>query len=221
MKKIILLSLMVMLNSCNGQNKENTKNVKKNNPMIEKFDFEVYKKTNSGWNRYVKKDSFEIYMIDFDENDGGFQRERAPKPNFYTIYKEFYGNGNLKKKETYIGENVKIGISEYYDEDGTLDKTVNEDEKFGKIKYTDCLNFLEKKGYIDIKTGNGREDKDGRAVFEFYFNDENGKKAWIMSIIKGRPNDQIPSGIGEPLDALPLNFIMDGETGKVIEVKED
>ncbi|QYS89799.1 hypothetical protein [Flavobacterium davisii] len=128
-------------------------------------------------------------------------------------------NGNLKRKETYIGENVKIGISEYYDEDGTLDKKINEDEKFGKIKYTDCLAFLEKKGYIDLKTGKGREDKDGRPLFEFYFNDEEGHKSWVISIIKGKPNNAIPTSLGEPLDALPLDFIMDGETGKVTEEK--
>jgi hypothetical protein len=208
--KNIILMLLISLLACKGQNKK---------VMIEKFDFEVYSKRKSAVHLFYKNDT--LFEMVFNEKRGGHVNIIPPKPSFFKIYKEFYSNGNLKKKETYVGENVKIGISQYYDEDGTLDKTVNEDEKFGKIKYTDCLNFLEKKGYIDIKTGNGREDKDGRAVFEFYFNDENGKKAWIISIIKGRPNDQIPSGIGEPLDALPLNFIMDGETGKVIEAKED
>ena len=83
--------------------------------------------------------------MEFTVNKGGSQDEMLPLPSFLKIYKEFYANGNLKRKETYIGENVKIGISEYYDEDGVLDKKVNEDAKFGKIKYTDCLAFLDKK----------------------------------------------------------------------------
>ncbi|WP_375605700.1 hypothetical protein [Flavobacterium davisii] len=208
--KILLLTLLISLVTCKGQTK---------NTMVEKFDFEVYKKTEFGWKNYEKPNGFEVFDIGFDKEKGGSLRERAPKPYFYVVYKEFYANSNLKKKETYIGENVKIGISEYYDEDGILDKKVNEDEKFGKIKYTDCLAFLEKKGYIDLKTGKGREDKDGRPLFEFYFNDEDGHKSWVISIIKGKPNNAIPTGPGEPLDALPLDFIMDGETGKVTEEK--
>ncbi|OWP83515.1 hypothetical protein BWK59_10190 [Flavobacterium davisii] len=208
--KIILLTHLISLVTCKGQTK---------NTMVEKFDFEVYKKTEYGENRYLKNDGFEIIEMAFMKDKKGFQREFEPKPSFKKIYKRFYGNGNLNSKETYIGENVKIGISEYYDEDGALDKKVNEDEKFGKIKYTDCLAFLDKKGYIDLKTGKGREDKDARPLFELYFNDENGHKSWIISIIKGKPNNAIPTGPGEPLDALPLDFIMDGETGKVTEEK--
>ncbi|MCJ1810484.1 MULTISPECIES: hypothetical protein [Flavobacterium] len=208
--KILLLTLLISLVTCKGQTK---------NTMIEKFDFEVYKKTEYGENRYLKNDGFEIIEMAFIKDKKGFQREFEPKPSFKKIYKRFYGNGNLNSKETYIGENVKIGISEYYNEDGTLDKKVNEDEKFGKIKYTDCLAFLEKKGYIDLKTGKGREDKDERPLFELYFNDEKGHKSWVISIIKGKPNNLPPDHIGEPLDALPLDFIMDGETGKITEEK--
>ncbi|WP_375605699.1 hypothetical protein [Flavobacterium davisii] len=206
--KILLLTLLISLVTCKGQTK---------NTMVEKFDFDEYSKRTSAVHIFHKNDT--IYEMVYNPKRGGHMYMTLPNPSFFKIYKEFYANGNLKKKETYIGENVKIGISEYYDEDGTLDKKVNEDEKFGKIKYTDCLAFLEKKGYIDLKTGKGREDKDGRPPFELYFNDEDGHKSWVISIIKGKPNNAIPTGPGEPLDALPLDFIMDGETGKVTEEK--
>lgn len=206
--KILLLTHLISLVACRGQTK---------NTMVEKFDFDEYSKRTSAVHIFHKNDT--IYEMVYNPKRGGHMYMTLPNPSFFKIYKEFYVNGNLKKKETYIGENVKIGISEYYDEDGTLDKKVNEDEKFGKIKYTDCLVFLEKKGYIDLKTGKGREDKDGKPLFELYFNDEDGHKSWVISIIKGKPNIAIPSGIGEPLDALPLDFIMDGETGKVTEEK--
>ncbi|AND63534.1 hypothetical protein AX766_03495 [Flavobacterium covae] len=218
--KILLLTLLTSLFACKGQNK---------NKMIEKLDIKELEKegtktpiNNTEYSYELKKqfNDGSSYNLSGSKTEGGYvKKEKLPNPSFLKIYKEFYVNGNLKRKETYIGENVKIGISEYYDEDGTLDKKINEDEKFGKIKYTDCLAFLEKKGYIDLKTGKGREDKDGRPLFEFYFNDEEGHKSWVISIIKGKPNNAIPTGLGEPLDALPLDFIMDGETGKITEEK--
>ncbi len=207
--KILLLTLLISLVTCKGQTK---------NTMVEKFDFEVYKKTEFGWKNYEKPNGFEVFDIGFDKEKGGSLRERAPKPYFYVVYKEFYANSNLKKKETYIGENVKIGISEYYDEDGTLDKKVNEDEKFGKIKYTDCLAFLEKKDYIDLKTGKGRENENQSPVFELDYSESDN--LWYITVVEGKVIKTPPdNSIGEPSGWLPLVFKMDGETGKVTEEK--
>ncbi|MET3045514.1 hypothetical protein [Flavobacterium covae] len=207
--KILLLTLLISLVTCKGQTK---------NTMVEKFDFEVYKKTEFGWKNYEKPNGFEVFDIGFDKEKGGALRERAPKPYFYVVYKEFFANSNLKKKETYIGENVKIGISEYYDEDGTLDKKVNEDEKFGKIKYTDCLTFLDKKGYIDLKTGKGRENENQSPVFELDYSESDNM--WYITVVEGKVIKTPPdNSIGEPSGWLPIVFKMDGETGKVTEEK--
>jgi hypothetical protein len=51
-----------------------------------------------------------------------------------------------------VSETVKVEKSEYYDKDGKLEKTVDEDQNYGKIKYQDVLSFLDKKGYINLKT---------------------------------------------------------------------
>lgn len=207
--KSLTMVLLLSLVACKGQNK---------NTMVEKFDFEVYRKTEYGLKRYVKNDDFCIIGMEFTEEKGGSQDEFFPLPSFKKIYKEFYANGNLKRKETYIGENVKIGISEYYDEDGKLNKKVNEDDKFGKIKYTDCLDFLEKKGVVDLKTGKGRENENQSAVFELDYSESHN--IWYITLIEGKPMQFPPQGsIGEPSGWIPIVYKMDGETGKVTEEK--
>ena len=192
--------------------------------MIEKFDFDIYEKTNKGSDEYTLPNGNTIFSIGFIKDKKGFQYERLSSPSFLTVYKEFYANGNLKKRETYIGENVKVGISRYYDEKGNLIKEVNEDLKFGKIKPQQVLEFLQEKGYINLKTGEGRLDKEGQPVFELSFNEEKEKKVWYITIIKGKLNND-PSNfpdIGEPSAYIPIIYIMDGETGKVrIEGEEN
>ncbi|MFC7347813.1 hypothetical protein ACFQO9_13890 [Chryseobacterium zhengzhouense] len=184
--------------------------------MVEKFDIEIYKKTNYGFDNYTKEDGTLISMIDFDSLKGGVLKEMPPKPSFKTIYKEFYPNGNIKKKEIFIGERTKIDTSEYYDQDGNVEK-VEENKKFGKVKPEDVLKFLESKKIINISNGSGRYDKDGRPTFEIQF-DEN-KQEYIVTIIEGKANTEPWDDIGEPVAFLPLIYKMDGKTGKIEELK--
>jgi hypothetical protein len=166
MKTIPVILLAFLLNFCTGQDKKDTLTSKKNNVMIEKFDFEDYykrMKNNPLGNSYLKEDGTKIFINGIVGSPSLY--EYPPKPSFLTVYKEFYANGNLKKKETYIGERTKTGISRYYDENGNLIKEVYEDQKFGKIKPQQVLEFLQEKGYIDLKTGKGRADEDGQPVF--------------------------------------------------------
>lgn len=227
MKNVLLLLIFLSLFSCNGQEQKDTQGISKRTninstqqKMREKIDLKLLKLfvENSDY-RYTLSNGNIVYNMNFFENDGGSQYESKPKPSFVSIYKEFYPNGYIKKKESYVGENVKVGISEYFDEDGNI-KTVNENEKFGKIKVADALNFLEKKDIINLKTGEGKFDKDGRPTFELNFNEENDKKYFVISIMQGKPNtpDNFPD-IGEPIAFIPLNYKMDGETGKVTEIK--
>ena len=214
--KTVFFCLLILLNSCNGQNKDNSNKNTENKKMVEKFDIEIYKKTNYGFDNYTKKDGTLISMIDFDSLKGGVLKEVPPKPSFKTVYKEFYPNGNIKKKEIFIGERTKIDTSEYYDQDGNVEK-VEENEKFGKVKPEDVLKFLESKKIINIFNGKGRLDKDGRPTFEIQF--DKNKKEYIITIVEGKPNTESWDDIGEPLAFLPLIYKMDGETGKVEELK--
>jgi hypothetical protein len=64
---------------------------------------------------------------------------------------------------------VKVEKSEYYDKDGKLEKTVDEDQNYGKIKYQDVLSFLDKKGYINLKNGAGRLNDDGTNKYDIVY----------------------------------------------------
>ena len=216
MKKIFFLLSILMLTGCQNPEQKESK-LHNNTTTIEKFDFEIYNKTNQGSNEYTLSNGNIIYSMVFFKNEGGALYERLPSPSFLTVYKEFYANGNLKKKETYIGENVKVSISRYYDEQGHLIKEVNEDLKFGKIKPQQVLEFLQGKGYINLKTGEGQIDEDGRAVFKLNFGEQNNEKYWIITIVKGIPNTDPKNfpKIGEPPAFLPLHYVMNGETGKI------
>ena len=190
--------------------------------MIEKFDFERYDKAEQTPVVYTKQDGTRVFMYRGNSNSGGDYHEYPPLPSFLTICKEFYPSGNLKKKETYIGEWVKVDTSYYYAEDGSLIKQVDENLKFGKIKPQDVLNFLQEKGYIDQKTGKGRSDEYGHEVFGLDFVNEKGEKYWIITIVKGKPNtDWDITEIGEPPAYLPIHYYMDGETGKVTDQDPD
>lgn len=216
-KIMLLSSINFLVVGCNGQNNDNKK-VKE--IMKEKFDFEIYKKTDYGIEKYVKSDGTEIFMIGFNEKSGGFIHENPVKPNFYTTYKEFYTNGNIKKKEKYIGKYVKIGVSQYYDEKSNLEKEIDENEKFGKIKPSDVLLFLEKEGYINCKTGQGRENKDGSPKFELGYEDN----IWYITIPQGRgitPEDlEGVELIGEPSKWFPYTYELDGNTGKLLKTNK-
>ena len=224
MKKIFFLLSIFLLTGCQSQEQKESKFQNKSTTTIEKFDFEIYNKTNHGSDEYTLSSGNHIYAMGFLKNKGGFLYERLSSPSFLTVYKEFYANGNLKKKETYIGENVKVSISRYYDEQGNLIKEVNEDLKFGKIKPQQVLEFLQGKGYINLKTGEGQIDEDGRPVFKLNFGEQNNEKYWIITIVKGIPNTDPKNfpEIGEPPAFLPLHYVMDGQTGEVkIDGAED
>ena len=214
--RIILLGFLILLHSCNGQDKENSKNKLNESKMIEKFDFELYKKTNFGFENLIKQDGSKVVMIDFDSLSGGVIKEIPPNPSFKTIYKEFYPNGNIKKKEIFIGERTKIDTSEYYDENGNAEE-IDENKKFGKIKPNDVLKFLEKKKIINLSTSEGRFDENRNPSFEIQYNEK--KNTYLITIVNGKPNTGPFDGIGEPLAFLPISYQMDGETGKVEEVK--
>ena len=216
-KNIFLLFIFVLIIRCQGAEQKESKVRNKDTTTIEKFDFEIYNKTNHGSDEYTLSNGNRIYSMFFFKNEGGSVYERLLSPSFLTVYKEYYANGNLKKRETYIGENVKVGTSHYYDEKGNLIKEINEDLKFGKIKPQQVLEFLHEKKYINLKTGEAQVDEDGRSVFKLYFGEQNKEKYWIISIIKGIPNTDPKNfpKFGEPPAFLPLNYVMDGETGKV------
>jgi hypothetical protein len=219
MKKIVSIILLAIICACNKQNKNNLNKTE----MIEKFDFEVEKKfIENDYRPYSIPNGNTVYMISSPVKEGknkdtGFQYERLPKPSFYTLYKEFHSNGNLKSVEKCLGTYVKVGISKYYDEEGTLTKEVDEDKKFGKIKPDDVLKFLDQKGYINLETGEGNKEQDkyNRPTFELHYGNELGKYNYSITLVDALYNDNPDFSGGEPRDRMDKYYSMDGETGFV------
>ena len=163
-------------------------------PKNETFDFELYK--NLGKNadvyrhQYLKTDGCILYKISFDKEEGGYIEESLPSPSFITRRKDYYPNGKIKSIKHFIGENVLIGKSVYYNKKG-VKRIVDEDKKFKKIKYPYILQFLEKKGHINLKTGKGRiVDIKGTNYFGFQLYYVEKMNAWKVVIKGGYPEDK-------------------------------
>lgn len=81
-------------------------------------------------------------------------------------YVEYYNNGKIKIKGSYIGE-TKIGFWNYYREDGTVKNEVsyiNDEESFG-IKYFNEKGVISSSGLI----------QGGEQVGEWLYYDDEGK----------------------------------------------
>ena len=116
--------------------------------------------------------------------------ESLPSPSFITRRKDYYPNGKIKNIKHFIGENVLIGKSVYYNKKG-VKRIVNEDKKFKKIKYPYILQFLEKKGHINLKTGKGRiVDIRGTNYFGFEIFYVEEMNMWEAIIKDGYPKDK-------------------------------
>ena len=220
MKKIFWIVCILTTLSCQKQN-----NNLKTNKMIEKFDFEIEKKIDQNDSKpYVLPNGNIIYMMAWSrKNNNGYQYEHLPKPSFYTLFKKFHSNGNLKSVEMRLGEHTNVGISKYYDEEGNLIKEVDEDKKFGKIKPQNVLNFLDEKGYINLKTGDGNKEKDKNyeSTFLLYYEEISPNKyIYTIEIVDAiqLSFDELDFSVGEPVAFMSKYYEMDAETGAVREV---
>ena len=163
-------------------------------PKNETFDFKLAKelehKTGVLLRDIYMKEGCRVYDIYFDKEEGGYIEESLPSPSFITRRKDYYPNGKIKSIKHFIGENVLIGKSVYYNKKG-VKRIVDEDKKFKKIKYPYILQFLEKKGHINLKTGKGRiVDIRGTNYFGFRLNYVEKMNAWKVVIKGGYPEDK-------------------------------
>ncbi|MGJ1419899.1 hypothetical protein ACR79T_09755 [Sphingobacterium spiritivorum] len=222
MQKILLwIPLFLSILACNNQPEET--NNQKDITMPEKFDVELYKKYQKGTDLLVLANGNTILSMTAPENtETGAQQELLPKPSFLVCYKEFYPNGNLKLKELLLSETVKVGKSEYYNQEGQPERTVNEDEKFGKVKYQQVLNFLDSKGYINTKDGSGRLNEDGTPKYDIQYQAKD--KQWIIILYQGRKLSEQEflevsrQNGGEPNPWKPVYYVMNADTGATKEV---
>ena len=163
-------------------------------PKNETFDFKLAKELEHKRGVLLRdiymKEGCRVYDIYFDKEEGGYIEESLPSPSFITRRKDYYPNGKIKSIKHFIGENVLIGKSVYYNKKG-VKRIVDEDKKFKKIKYPYILQFLEKKGHINLKTGKGRiVDIKGTNYFGFQLYYVEKMNAWKVVIKDGYPEDK-------------------------------
>lgn len=225
MKKLLIyLSIVCFaIYACQSKKEETYKDHKKT-AIVEKFDFDLFKKYQESNGTLELKNGHTILSMSAPaQEEIGTMEELLPKPSFLYVYKEFYPNGNLKKKETRISQTVKVERSEYYNKDGELEKTIDENQNYGKIKYLDVLSFLDKKGYINLKTGAGRLNNDGTNTYDIVY-DQNGP-VWNITIMQGEKLSEkelmeiMKTSIGEPNAWKSVTYQMDANTGKIINEK--
>ena len=154
--QLIIVALSCLMLNCNRQSQ------KKDTVMTtEKFDVESF-------NKRKEKDPTYGGIITLEDGTvkkqsgpgikgGAFEQITPPLPIFYKINKGYHKSTNILEAKGKIIGDLSIDTWQYFDEQGRLVKETDENVKFGKHHYNDALKFLEKEGWINLKTGEGRE----------------------------------------------------------------
>nr|WP_315006006.1 hypothetical protein [uncultured Capnocytophaga sp.] len=222
--RLSFLFLLLLSITCKGQPVER-----------EKFDFELYKKYKENGYHYIRENGNIIIAMEKDETfkkkgvieETYFQEELVHKYPYYSIYKEFYEDGYIKKEMMSVGIYTHIGKTLLYDRKGSL-TIIDEDKKFGKIKIDYVMNFLQKKGIIDLKTGAGWYDSEFHLNYSLKYEKVKGKKYWIVVKKKGERFDpekhtlpKVPEDvIITPAEYIPYVWYIDAKTGQVYVEEE-
>lgn len=209
MKKLFLIFLITFI-SCDGQKNKDTQN----NPVsvMKKFDIEKFN---------ANKDKRGIYQFSSDgkniEQMAGSDKEFVeeiiyPAPYFYSFQNIYDEKGHIKSS-TQLISNVVIGKSKEFDEKGNVIKEIDEDEKFGKITYSEILKLISEKNHLNLQDNNGWFT-DNRFVFEINFDEKT--KVWTVRSLKGNHVISKNSPNGQALSSSFYHEI-DGNTGKIIK----
>ena len=159
--KLIVIIILTMSLSC-AYSQSTYRIINKKDIIMQKDTFDIdYFENNKDMSDNVdisKDDGEHIWRyLSFDKY---VEIYTPPLPKFYTIYKEYYLNGNLKTKGFKL-KDLEIGTWEYYDEKGKK-TTVDKDKQFSSAKFTynQVMLLLNQLGEINIQTGENRENVD-------------------------------------------------------------
>ncbi|QNK62209.1 hypothetical protein H7F33_16940 [Pedobacter sp. PAMC26386] len=209
--KILIIGLIFTMLGCKTKYINDKRRTM--NEAFEKFDIEEYRnknlraKSDEHPNDFMTKGGTRIIRVG-SEQTGYYEEQILPMPSFCKIQKEFYISGSIREKglmfgNASVGENtLKIGKWYYFTEQGTLDKVVDEDKKFGKFSYDQLLDLIDKEGLISIHSGKNRENF--HADFEI---NVSGKKLWKVKVNTEYLADVYTKG---------WNYQIDGNTGEII-----
>jgi hypothetical protein len=189
----------------------------------EKFDLAYYRGKIREYNRtddsfaiYTEPDGTQVRVFILDEL---YSVQTIDKKDLNSELKIYHKSLYLKEESTLmcLSNTVLIGMHREYDEQGYLIKETDEDRKFDGLymKPADILRYLQRLGYINLKTGEGKERLDRSNEIEIFFT---SKADW-------------KSILGERKPALwSIEFYHNGrvtthtinaETGEVMSIKEE
>lgn len=226
MKNAAIIILLVLANTSNSFSQQKVDTLLKNNMImeqlygkIEKYDFVSTK--NGTENSITERNGWVIEKHYFS-NERAWYDEYAPACEFYMIWKDFRPNGMIWRRVKALGY-VKFGMYEEFDEEGNLTKLIDEDKKFGKIKPLYIVEFLEKEGWFNRKTGENKVTS--KRILptngEFYM--------WIISniVITFMTKEESKTGkcfwgitVEPRSEGHRTNYIIDGETGEFTKEEE-
>lgn len=161
LKIITILFFFSQLTNCKGQKKDGVTYPNEKIMTMEKFDVDKLNKCLiqkekenplqdlSTCDELLKDGSF---ISNYETTEGYVSVHTLPIPSLLQNYKEYYDNSILKEEfNLFIGlaigsDQVKFGISKYYDETGQLVKIIDESVKYKdlKIKPLDLFEILKK-----------------------------------------------------------------------------
>lgn len=246
--KLIIICILLQFSSCKGQNEKEIIYPKSKVMSTEHFNMDQYQKCIEKKQRTGNIDlsqcedtlSNGTVIVSVKNAEESFVRVIPGVPSLVENVKAYYGYGSIKEEYSrYLGvflntEELRIGISKYYDEKGYLTKSVNEDAKYEgvKIKVRELFEILKKeplldeltldekkrfKGLFDLKTET--EKITNHEIYEFLkkrvilnpMDIEDRKSLGIAFNDKDKKwsitKDMYPFGI--------INLEVDAETGKV------
>ena len=199
MRKLLLIILVfTAMSSCIAQKTNKMNKIKTFNyayyksKLRDKTTTVVYTETNG-----------DIIKVSFDKDTYSVVTIR---PTTFMGYTEIYYKNSILKKEGgwLFCSNVKIGIWKEYDEEGNQVQENNENEKFNKLRVNpkDLLQWMERQGWIDLRTGKGEQTDFSNPPFQISFTHHKGSHAkWYVSrVTKSGTED----------------FVIDAETGDII-----
>ena len=179
MKKYIFLLILIIVTSCNAQNKSHM------TPEIdnksEKFDSCRYKnRPNINSHALIEKKLNGDY-IEMIESKSSKSYVETSKNSYYRITKIYYPNGNIKMKGLSANTGrFQKGIWYEFDEQGNLFKEIDYDKPF-KFTFEDILKFCEKQ---NIKIEKGPILQGIGWHNEISRNIENGHPIWKIEHLK-------------------------------------